>query len=609
MAQSDYSAEYITAAEGDSLDSNVYIDIEGIDEFFAIKPVVGLGGTVLEVLKDPKFSGGDIDINSPKTPLNSITFTLLDLNNVVSEAFREKDIHEKTVKVFVSPDASLDFSKYAIKAEYRLKDISARDGNDFQIKCIQTGELLLERLIIGDSSLLDDIDDTQITDIKVIDTDEFTGSGTRKVYIGAERISFTGIDSSNELTGVVRGVDSTTAEDHSAGDEVEIFRSIIGENIIDIMLQLIISSGGGGTYDVLDFGMGIRQELVDIAEFENVRDTTGYISTQSGDIELRGDEDNFLEFIEQNFLEPSGLRLWYRDNGIISLLVLAEPQPVQGESILEDEMINGRMPLWRSNSRRIINILKIKLNFDISKKRFSRELIFTDNNSIAKYGKKKVKEIKTRALQTGNGALSFLTSFSNKYLSFYSTPAPSLDKVSLQANQQYFDAGNVVNISHSSLPNLITGSRGVIADSVQILGKKFDFKDSTSEYNLFYARLLNIRIGFIAPTGTVKAGSWSTSVFELITADNNKFKAGDKVALWNSTNASPPVNFDQSTITAVDGDEITVSPAFSTVPVENYRLRYDKYDVVQDSQKVYAFIGKSPIGDFDDGVGPYKIGA
>jgi hypothetical protein len=58
------------------------------------------------------------------------------------------------------------------------------------------------------------------TGITLADPSQFPDSGTNFVLIGTEEISYTGINSSNELTGVTRGVRNTTAASHGAGDTV-----------------------------------------------------------------------------------------------------------------------------------------------------------------------------------------------------------------------------------------------------------------------------------------------------------------------------------------------------------------------------------------------------
>ena len=64
------------------------------------------------------------------------------------------------------------------------------------------------------------INDSVTTGITLSDPSQFPSSGTNFVLIGTEEISYTGINSSNELTGVTRGVRNTTAASHGAGDTV-----------------------------------------------------------------------------------------------------------------------------------------------------------------------------------------------------------------------------------------------------------------------------------------------------------------------------------------------------------------------------------------------------
>jgi len=58
------------------------------------------------------------------------------------------------------------------------------------------------------------------TGITLADPSQFPSSGTNFLLIGTEEISYTGINASNELTGVTRGVRNTTAASHGAGDTV-----------------------------------------------------------------------------------------------------------------------------------------------------------------------------------------------------------------------------------------------------------------------------------------------------------------------------------------------------------------------------------------------------
>ena len=64
------------------------------------------------------------------------------------------------------------------------------------------------------------INSSTTTGILLVDVSQFPDSGTNFIKIGTEEISYTGISTSNELTGVTREVRGTTAASHGAGDTV-----------------------------------------------------------------------------------------------------------------------------------------------------------------------------------------------------------------------------------------------------------------------------------------------------------------------------------------------------------------------------------------------------
>ena len=64
------------------------------------------------------------------------------------------------------------------------------------------------------------INSTTTTGIILADVSQFPDSGTNFIKIGTEEISYTGISTSNELTGVTRDVRGTSPASHGAGDTV-----------------------------------------------------------------------------------------------------------------------------------------------------------------------------------------------------------------------------------------------------------------------------------------------------------------------------------------------------------------------------------------------------
>ncbi len=64
------------------------------------------------------------------------------------------------------------------------------------------------------------INSSTTTGIILVDVSQFPDTGTNFIKVGTEEISYTGISTSNELTGVTREVRGTTAASHGAGDTV-----------------------------------------------------------------------------------------------------------------------------------------------------------------------------------------------------------------------------------------------------------------------------------------------------------------------------------------------------------------------------------------------------
>jgi hypothetical protein len=64
------------------------------------------------------------------------------------------------------------------------------------------------------------INSSTTTGIILADVSQFPDTGTNFIKVGTEEISYTGISTSNELTGVTREVRGTTAASHGAGDTV-----------------------------------------------------------------------------------------------------------------------------------------------------------------------------------------------------------------------------------------------------------------------------------------------------------------------------------------------------------------------------------------------------
>jgi hypothetical protein len=78
------------------------------------------------------------------------------------------------------------------------------------------------------TTLQNGITDTATTGIILVDSSQFPTAGTNFLQINSEEISYTGIASTGELTGVTRGVGGTTAAAHSGGATITSTTTFIG---------------------------------------------------------------------------------------------------------------------------------------------------------------------------------------------------------------------------------------------------------------------------------------------------------------------------------------------------------------------------------------------
>jgi hypothetical protein len=78
------------------------------------------------------------------------------------------------------------------------------------------------------TTLQNGITDTATTGIILVDFSQFPTAGTNFLQINSEEISYTGIASTGELTGVTRGVGGTTAAAHSGGATITSTTTFIG---------------------------------------------------------------------------------------------------------------------------------------------------------------------------------------------------------------------------------------------------------------------------------------------------------------------------------------------------------------------------------------------
>ncbi len=536
----------------------------------------------------------NLDIRNVRTTTQTISFTLVDKDIVVTNqvATNDSQILEKDVIVYVGFNTAtgFDMADYLIVARAKLKDIR-KEPNRYKFKAADVVDLMNKDMFTTFDQL-DGAITAGATSLDIDDASSFPTSGT--VKIDDEFIDYSG-KTDNTLTGLTRGTLSSTADAHSDDSEVFLVTSSTSVNPITFMLQLMVSPGGGGAYDVLSDGLGISSSLIDVSTFESIRDNN--FSTELHTFHIF-DVGNGLKFLEENILLSTNTR-FINKNGLISLALLDQITFDATVPDIDEDTIIGN-PTWTINSDKIINKVEVRYDFVEGLNEFTRVSTFEDSDSIAAFGEKPALKLNYKYVRFGLAGANIVQNRANRILARMGTPRAEITARTLFSDVESLPGDDVL-LTHRYLP--ATGGPLGISEQLEIMSRAIDLNTGTVKFKLNFTAYTGIRAGAIAPAPFL-TGVTSQTVFTI--ADASCWRVGDKVRLWNSltnTYTADAVN----TITDITGTTITVQDAFTTTLVTTLILKVADYNDASSRQRgAFAFVGEAS-GFFDDGSKSYQI--
>jgi len=233
---------FTTEVANKQIQINLVLEIDGT--FFSqYQPDSGLVvdsgkvGTVINVAINPS----RVDIRNIRTSINSVSFSLLDKDTVISAFIGSKEsaLANRTVNLSVGfITGSFDFSEYKLISTTQIRSITKR-SNSYGFSASEVTDKMNKPVFEIFTQLNGAITDSDST-ITVFDTSDFPNSGRLK--INDEFMQYTA-KTATTFTGVSRGDLNGTAKAQDDGDEVQ-FVLEVEDNPIDIILQLLESGGG-----------------------------------------------------------------------------------------------------------------------------------------------------------------------------------------------------------------------------------------------------------------------------------------------------------------------------------------------------------------------------
>lgn len=374
----------------------------------------------------------------------------------------------------------------------------------------------------------------------------------------------------------------------------------LGGNPINIMLQVLTSTGDGtnGDYDTLAAanGLGIDDDYINVTAIESVRDLwfPGPSIRMSFTINKRAQAKKWLETEIFKILNVYPV---IDADGKFNIKPFKPPLPVTTtvQSFDEDNIIG--IPSYDFNLKDLINEVECHYDWDDTDGEFDTEDFYIDTTSLNNRGPgKSPLKLEGKGITTALGGSDFFAKRKAKIFERYATPPPRIT-MSTWFSRWLTEAGDIVPITHSILPDIESGTRGITSESMEVINRTIDWKRGTVKIELLATGFEKDPYCQISPSMTVVSGTSATE-FEVSSADAAKFTVGEEIAMHY---ANGLVQAAAVTILTISGTTVTCDTLGAT-PAAGWFAQYAAYDSCTADQKLYWFAsdGSDQLGAAND---------
>jgi len=600
-------ASYITAVKTDKqYTGNVVILING--QYFAIRqPDSGLviASPYDKCVADLVLNPTTVDIRRVNTTIASYSFKLLDKNGVISAIVLgdASGLAKKPVRIWLgrsnltsNASKNMAFSDYYELPNTKVNKLSHSD-NSYSITSTEEIERMAKPIFNATSVLAVDILAATTTFQMRDDISNFPASGFLKLE--NEFVSYSAKDNAlKQFSGIIRGEFGSTPADHNANSPCYHAQRIV-DNPLNIFLKLLISGGGGGTYDTLQSGLGISNTLIDIAGIESIRD-----------LQFLGQQysltfyniDSALKYIEKEILQPNNLRLTNSQGAKITLALLDKAVFVDDIDVIDEDSVT-KFPSWSVDSTKVTNQVIVNWDFDEGTNQYLKKTELTDAASIALYGAQPPLEYNFKGPQSSLNGAALVDDYCTHLITRLSVPTPEI-AVSTHVSKSLQNIGDKAAVNSSKIP----ANDGTLnfASDLEIISKALNFKTGDVSMKLAFTSFTNIRSCYLAPSDNIQSVT-SQKVFTLPAGRGAFYQVGWVMRLWKNDGTGYQAD-PNNIIESITGDTITMANNFTTVlsGPDIFRLKFCDYDEATSSQKRYCFISQNG-NNFDDGKQTYKV--
>lgn len=255
-----------------------------------------------------------------------------------------------------------------------------------------------------------------------------------------------------------------------ANNATELAPLVLTGNVLDVFLQLLLSTGTGAndaTFDVLAAGdgAGVDADLVDIQEILEERDD--WLPLDDVRFEFDEPQEDLLAWFFKQVCLPHGIVPKVKGDGRLSV---AAVHPAFGglllDSIVPGEVLNRSLPGFEQDRENVVNVIQFRFDYDLADDEFDQNERYVNEESLERYGERPL-PIESRGIRDAIIA----ERAAQRILTRLGDGAPPID-VDVQFSKQPLELGDLVQLTMPRIiPDLDRATYGIDGALVEVDGR------------------------------------------------------------------------------------------------------------------------------------------
>ena len=308
-----------------------------------------------------------------------------------------------------------------------------------------------------------------VTDFKAVATPNPPFQDGLYVLIDQEIVKYDSRDATNIEFNLnsVRTAFNSKRQQHAVNAKVKELWAL-RDSPMTLLLNILTttSAGTNGSYDLglSGFGAGMDQALIDFTSFEDIENE--YFATDS--LTYLIDKPVTAEEIITDIIKTCGVYLIVNFNGLLTAQKIKPFLPGSNVGTITDDDYDITNLRWIPSFDQLINEVEFRYDWVPGVEQFQTTRIFELASSKTAYGVTKRLVIESKGLGHGFGTTNFVEDYLPILAKRYGNPPPRVE-MTLNWPKHIFEAGDIINLTSSYFPNIVSGLRDLNSELMEIV--------------------------------------------------------------------------------------------------------------------------------------------